>query len=1331
MFDLRKSLLASAAILVLAWCVAHGGEILGDDTVLVQFLLAAIYAVLVVVRRDPSDRAWQPGARSLGVIGFVGLVLGVIGIVAPVRQFEWIGLLCILFACLRGGLSERFGANLPLALAVLYLGHPLPTQLVGKFHLVMQWLSVGLSEWFLHALNVRVWADGLILRDGFHSYGVPEACSGLRTAYTVAVCALGLGIALRRRWFEILAFVVFGLAQVLAMNVLRISFMVMWAPRMDPEWAATFLHDSLGTFLLAAIVLIHVEVSLYHAWRVKRSRVMDGIISGDLDAPDKATVLPGTWRLVRNIWKPVLMFVLLVLVLVAAGYKRRASHRLAMMSDVIDGLMTSDPMLASRAIDAAMEFAPDDRGLKSQKAQALAISGRLEESLTLLNSLGELDLDEKVVKSSVLMMLGRPGEAIAIVDGLPSAAQKLPGVALLRAEYAAHIDEPRDVARFLIHVGHHQVFVSRVRALFPYLAAHRQWHTISKMDAPSPYDDIQLALIAVNAHLQMGRYGRAATRLKEARERWPDDIRFVGPTFLLAVQTPGSQWESQIEEDLYRHLGDFDSDTLATYLGYCFRIGRADLAWLLYARLAEIDADDPALHLAVAENGADWFTFRRRQLGLPSQTPMSVVDVRPLGRLTRDVAILKTFWQHIPFADDLVMSDQAAHRARHVRAARAELASREAAGPLGYRLALNYARALVMDQQYDEALVRYRDVTERFPDWQAFALLQQGVIHTQTGNWVAAYEALFDYRELTDAANLDAGLLAINGLMNLNLGAYALDMAQNLRAVFPQSDEITRAIAAIWDVFGAKEQALFLLGADVDTVDARATVQLLYDTGRYDAAQRMAAVLGVDLEIHEGAPPDIPFIPPARLAVEGRWPEPEPASVKREHAARLREEYVEAVSPFIRGLRLTEADWYASDGAEEARDLALWEAIGRNDREKATALHVLTMLLAQDRQREAAREAARAALRYMPASPPLWRMLIALSDTPYATTLAARAACPGDPAVWLAYLLLRYEEDGEGPWMRREAEATTESRLFSVGATIRAGDFFLSKGHPDVAALYARDAIKRGQGLLAVYVLGLRCAVELEDLEWAQSCAIDAIASARDPTSFYRVLLQVKASQGTLDSDVVEALRFLRERYPEEAGWSDILARAYFLQGDTSRAMAMFSSLVEETQGRLRPQSLLMASEVARLEGDQTEAMAILETAFAKHSQSLSVLNNLIYNLAQSPSTVPRAKRLLPRLLEMDESSFAVLDTAALVHLRSGDLEAADAYIRKALEKAGDRVYGLPEARLNAAEINLRLGRFDEAKAFAEKTLSDTRASDNDTMRARKLIDTIRRSRGR
>jgi tRNA(Leu) C34 or U34 (ribose-2'-O)-methylase TrmL len=221
-------------------------------------------------------------------------------------------------------------------------------------------------------------------------------------------------------------------------------------------------------------------------------------------------------------------------------------------------------------------------------------------------------------------------------------------------------------------------------------------------------------------------------------------------------------------------------------------------------------------------------------------------------------------------------------------------------------------------------------------------------------------------------------------------------------------------------------------------------------------------------------------------------------------------------------------EWLRTKGAA-ASDPAAWRACGRDGIEQAAALHRMAVVLARQKRYDEARRAVAQALELMPHSPILRRIDVALSEGSPAAVDAARQACPSDPDIWLAALVTQARAGGPAGWADAAIREATENDAYSVETLVRAGNFFLRRGMLAPAAMAARYAQSRAQGLVPAYVLALQCALATNDLSWAMSAAQQGVEHALDPSPFYKTIVDVKTYVKSTDADMIGALEYLKE----------------------------------------------------------------------------------------------------------------------------------------------------------------------------------------------------------
>ena len=1246
MLDSRKTLLVVTATLFTAWLAVQFSRLTGDETGMIRFVLGTVFSLAILLRPKPARDndlalAAAPAAdsrarRAAAMAALAGALLVVAGIVLHIHQAEWLGLLLLVYAALRWTLPPTYSRDIALCLALFYWVHPLPSQAVGKLQLALQYLSVHGAEWLLQCANVRVWADGMVLRTTTTPVGVPESCSGLKTGITVLMSCAGVGILLRFRRLHILGLAAAGLVQVAALNVLRVAAAAYFAPRMPREWADTFLHDTLGTFLIGTVVLVQVEAAMLRARLTRRK------------SAEPQAARTGATRVLLPKWLLAVPAVLLFLALVAGlVYKSRPYHRSEMIHGVVDELSETDLENSQRAANVALALNPENLELRSTLVRILLLQRKYNEALAELEKIPEADrgIYQVVLKAVALSRTGHLREAIALIDSLSEGDRALPGIAILKAEFEASADDPAAVSENIVKATGMLSLIPRVRALFPYLAIREQWKTIVACHVPLPYTDATQAFIAVAAHARENHTYISGKILKEIAAQWPDDPRLLNYLLAFAVLHPNTDWENLFASILTRNLPRLNAEQISAYLGHAAWLKRDDLVALACRNLKKLDPTDPSLYFVPAFSAPEGSEERR------------------------------------------------ADSARCL----AELERRQKAGTATRRMQMLYPAVLALAGKYDEAILKLDELGGTYPNDEANLLYRRIAFFRMKGDWQGAYEAARTYHETTGANHLIPVVTQIEAISRMGMGTYALTLARAAMDFFPGSEHAAFTLAALLDAYGYKEEALLAIPANVPGTNHFAAVAaLLADTGRTVEAARFAQAAGPKAEAPSpelSLPPPQPLVLPAAEFVLLPWSLPALPDADIDGVCRrLDSEAAAAASPYFAAIKRLLAQWLRQKGGGNSSDPAAWAAAGRDKLEQAMALNELALLLAARQEFDRAESALARATDLYPGAPDVWRMRVAFSRGKPDVLARALALCPTDPEIWLASIVASNKTDRTGEWALSSAEKAVAAGKTPVGTMVRAGDFLWRSGKIGAATVCARDAVKRARGLVPAYVLGIRCALSQKDLQWALSCAQAAIENAVDPSPFHKVLVNVKTLLDNADADFMTSLEKLHARYPDAAEWGRRLAAAYLLKGQMREFSSILSDLSETKDAQAQVSSLMLQSELERVQGNLDKAIALLEEAHAKAPENATILNNLIYSLAQRPETLARARELLPGLLAVNVESFTKYDTAALVYLRGGNLEEAQKCADKAMSLVNKDDYAWAEVYLNAAELDLKRG---------------------------------------
>ena len=1346
--------LAGAGVLFLGWAALHIGRLAGDQNGLIRFVLTWLFAFLVFFRRKPARDAAAPRTWLVMAAGGLGVAMVAGGIVFSVGQFEWLGLVFLLYACLRWSLPAEYSRDIVLSLFVLYWAHPLPGQIFTAFQLTMQRMSVVGAEWFLHILNVRVWADGLVLRTGVSTFDVPAWCSGMRTATTVFLLALGLGIVKRLKPRECAVAVSAAVVQALILNVLRVSAMVIFSPKVGEGSGAEWLHDTAGLIVITGVGLVYVELLLWGRRRRRRAAMAE--------TPDAKEV----WQLSEYppFWRWVLIHRTGIVVgaagaVLAAGlvFKSRGYHRAQMYKDVAVLLRDSgDVEAAERLAWRVHGLVPDDVEWLFETLRMLVIRGKFAEVLTQLGDKSwpepGRNVEADILRSYCLMGLDRIEEAAVIVDCLPESVKVGdPRVAMVLAETGYRAGDATKTAESVVAASRWMPNTGRIRALYPFLRHHRRWRAITKSDVRMPYRDAGQAMAAAEAYMNINRSAVVADLALHGMESWPDDPRVLEPLFYMALRRGAGPWEDRFGAHLTRSIRNMaDIDGLYKLFPKCAALSRPDLVWTVYRRVAELDKTHPALFMCLARYGDKWFTFRKRHLGMGAPDARETVELGAAYLAAGGLGHWRDMWNMVPHGAGLVGVGRGEVRKRFLGPALEEFGRRDEAGLLSDAMWFEYIRAMEMAGKEDGALDKLKEMAATRPELADRCRILASEMLERRGDWEGVYEVLRGYEE-EERPRLQAILRLCAAQTKLKLSIASMHTARRAVRAFPDSSLATAMLGRTLLNNNMPEEALRVLEPQrarryrfLDILEVGA----LYMTERYAEMREFCRVrLLPEMPVRDRRQRLV--LPHAEFAA--MWYRTSiPSETDFAHNAKALKTRVGRLrSPFLR--KMSEAwlrDFEDGDEQEDGDErVARWLACGRGRVEKATALNQLMLLLCREKQLTRARDVAGRAVKLLPESPVLWRILIGLSGGDMDVVRAARKSCPADSEIWLAELVVRTqrargradsedeEEDEEEDeriegWVLEMVKEAVRKGCYTPAAMVRAGDYLLRGGMRRAGAVAVRDGIRRARRLVPAYVLGVRCALEEKDRLWALECTQRAIESMLDPDPLlHEVLVRLKTTEKGLETDggLVQALKALRSHYPHSPRWAEMSGYVRFKRGGWEVVEAMYEMIAAVEAGSTNRMPYLIAAEAARQSGNTDRSVEMLKKGLKRYPDDLAMLNNLALVLAQVDGAVAEAEGIAEVLLERASDKPEVLDTVALVYMSAGKDDRAEEVLSRMLElvQAGTRLWF--RGKMHLAEIALGRKERDRAKALIELILKQSRGIPNeDIVTANRLLERCR-----
>lgn len=220
-----------------------------------------MFAWLFHTRRDPSLERW--GWFSLALIGVDLFLLGA----SVWLSRPWLavaGMMALLTAWCRASRERGYGGSLLCLSLLVILTLRLPND---RDNQLIQWLqgrTTAFASGICHRVGLVHFSDGNTLTVPGKKFLIAEACSGVKSLFTIMFIA-SLVIAMKRRsMLHGLTLVLMGMGTAGLMNTVRVlSVIIVWE-KYQFDLSTGWIHDALGylTLGIAALMLMSADAGL-------------------------------------------------------------------------------------------------------------------------------------------------------------------------------------------------------------------------------------------------------------------------------------------------------------------------------------------------------------------------------------------------------------------------------------------------------------------------------------------------------------------------------------------------------------------------------------------------------------------------------------------------------------------------------------------------------------------------------------------------------------------------------------------------------------------------------------------------------------------------------------------------------------------------------------------------------------------------------------------------------------------------------------------------------------------------------------------------------------
>lgn len=203
--------------------------------------------------------------------GFVFLIFSALvflmGIIGAERFTQQVAMVLLLIGLIWFNFGNRFTRLLAFPLLLLFLMIPPPHILYNNLSVKLQLLSTKISIAFLHLIQVTVYSEGNIIFLPSMQLEVAEACSGIRSLFSLFTLAVIFAYIAQKRLLWRLLLALSSIPIAIGFNGLRISGTCILAEHWSPKITDSFNHFMSGwivfVFAFAALLLLNKIIDLF------------------------------------------------------------------------------------------------------------------------------------------------------------------------------------------------------------------------------------------------------------------------------------------------------------------------------------------------------------------------------------------------------------------------------------------------------------------------------------------------------------------------------------------------------------------------------------------------------------------------------------------------------------------------------------------------------------------------------------------------------------------------------------------------------------------------------------------------------------------------------------------------------------------------------------------------------------------------------------------------------------------------------------------------------------------------------------------------------------